>query len=167
MAGRSRMARKPSAGSLTANDIFKELYGSSNSSLVFTGLIDKSDDDQSILFTRGPDCGEWKKIPASTIEKVQFVQTVACKDHIHTLVHLFLKEPQSPEGRAFAAVAHAYPRAAADRFGSTQAPSVPSVLAQQGPSGVSAPAGPVPCPHGGQWVYDIGTGQWIWRCYPA
>jgi hypothetical protein len=149
------MAKKPAAGSLTANDIFEQLYGASNSSLVFTGLIDKSDDDPSmILFARGIDCQQWKKIPTSAIVKVQFVQSVRCKDHSHPLVHLFLKEPQSPDGHAFAAVAHSHP---------TAAPSS-SVLAHA-PSGFSALAGHAPCPHGGRWVQDARTGDWIYQCY--
>jgi hypothetical protein len=91
---------------LSASDIFDQVHGSSNSSLIFTGLIDRSDDEQSILFASGSDCQDWRKIPTSTIEKVQFIQTVRCKDHTHPLVHIFFREPQNDEGRAFAAVAH-------------------------------------------------------------
>jgi hypothetical protein len=164
------MAKKPAAGSLTATDIFEQLYGASNSSLVFSGLIDKSDDDPSmILFARGIDCQEWKKIPTSAIEKVQFVQTAQCKDHVHPLVHIFLKEPQSPDGHAFAAVAHSHP--AATPGGGLVAPT-PSLSSVVGPlahahSSFAEPCAPHPCPNGGRWVQDAATGQWCWRCWTA
>lgn len=112
------MVKQPGApvkgpgAALSGSDIFEQLHGSSNSSLIFTGLIDRSDDDQSILFACGSDCQNWRKMPTSAIEKVQFIQTVQCKDHTHPLVHIFFREPQTDEGRAFAAVAHLY-RAAA------------------------------------------------------
>jgi hypothetical protein len=164
------MAKKPAAGSLTATDIFEQLYGASNSSLVFTGLIDKSDDDPSMIrFARGLDCQQWKKIPTSAIEKVQFVQTAHCKDHVHPLVHIFLKEPQSPDGHAFAAVAHAHPPGAPSASMFTHAHSVASMLAQapsvsaahaQAPGALAASAGQVNC----QWVQDI-FGHWRYICY--
>jgi hypothetical protein len=47
--GGIEMAKKP----LSVDDIFDQLHGSSNSSLAFTGLIDRvADDDQSIRFAR-------------------------------------------------------------------------------------------------------------------
>lgn len=161
------MAKKPAAGSLTANDIFEQLYGASNSSLVFTGLIDKSDDDPSMIrFARGLDCQQWKKIPTSAIEKVQFVQTVRCKDHSHPLVHLFLKEPQSPDGHAFAAVAHAHPTAILGSNVLAQATSLSSVrgpLAQPH-SSFDAPCRSS-CPPGQHLVFDSGWNCWI--CVPV
>ncbi len=97
------MAKKP----LSVDDIFDQLHGSSNSSLAFTGLIDRvADDDQSISFARASHDQDWVTIPTSMIEKVQLIQNVRSKDRSHPLVHLVMKQPQTEEGRAFAALAH-------------------------------------------------------------
>jgi hypothetical protein len=97
------MARKP----LSADDIFDQLHGSSNSSLVFTGLIERvPNDEQSIRFSRATDDPAWIIIPTSAIERVQFVQTAQGENGPYPLVHVFFKEPQTDEGRAFAALAH-------------------------------------------------------------
>ena len=97
------MAKKP----LSAEDIFEQLHGSSNSSLAFTGLIDRvADDDQSVRFARASYDPEWVTIPTSMIEKVHLIQNVQSKDRTHSMVHLVMKQPQTEEGRTFAALAH-------------------------------------------------------------
>lgn len=138
------MARRPADKSLSASDIFDQLHGSSNSSLVFTGLIDRvPNDEHSVRFARVSDDPDWATIPTSAIDKVQFVRPVRGKGGSYPLAHVFFKEPQSDEGRAFAAVA-----------------SLHRPVAQLGSFGPSAS---ITCPDGYEPKYDEIYG---WRCYP-
>jgi hypothetical protein len=63
-------------------------------------------DEDSIMFARAGDCSAWVKVRASQIDDVKLLHTVRCKDHAHPLVHLFMKEPQTIEGKTFGALAN-------------------------------------------------------------
>lgn len=60
-----------------------------------------ADDDEALMFARGPACTNWVKIPLAMIETIETLRMVPCKDHAHPLVVLRLKEPQTDEGRFF------------------------------------------------------------------
>ena len=87
--------------------LFEKLGAAGTSTHVFTGMIKPTEgDDESIMFARVGDCGTWVKVSASQVDDIKLLHTVRCKDHTHPLVHLFMKEPQSSEGKAFAALAN-------------------------------------------------------------
>jgi hypothetical protein len=76
--------------------------------VVFTGMVKKSEDDSDyLLFARGNKCTNWIKIPLSSIEKIDLLNIVACKDHTHPLVTLYLYRPQTEEGLLFLSLAQA------------------------------------------------------------
>jgi hypothetical protein len=75
-------------------------------SLSVVGMVDDLDtDDGGIKFTTDPGCGRWVEVPTRMIDKLEFLQTVRCRDHAHPLVRLTLKEPKSPDAKVFAALA--------------------------------------------------------------
>ncbi len=117
------MPKKTAPAGLSSDDIFDQLHGSSSSALVYTGLVKKGDGDQSILLSRGTDSQTFKPIPTSAIEKVQFVRAVQCGGQSYPLAHVFLKEPQTDEGRAFASVAELHRAASATGAALPSAPA--------------------------------------------
>jgi hypothetical protein len=106
-----------------ADELLARLGAPGTSRNVFTGMIKRADDDaDSILFARAGDCSKWIKLPADHIADIKLVQMVSCEGHTHPLVHVFMKEPSSPEGETFAALAQLHqapPRAAFAAPGST------------------------------------------------
>jgi len=72
--------------------------------IVFTGMVKRSEDDSAcLLFARG-NCTNWIKIPLSSIEQIEVLDIVPCKDHTHPLVKLRLKRPQTDEGILFSSL---------------------------------------------------------------
>jgi hypothetical protein len=97
------MAKK---AKLSARELFDKLAEAKTTSLMFAGMIKPAEnDDTTILFARANDCTRWVPIPTSQIENIEFVQMMPCRDHQHPFVKLFLKQPESAEGRTFAALA--------------------------------------------------------------
>ena len=77
--------------------------------IVVRGMAKKSDDDQYLQFAPGARCSNWIEIPLASIETVDVVDVVPCKDHTHPLVNLRLKAPETAEGKLFASLAQAGP----------------------------------------------------------
>jgi hypothetical protein len=74
--------------------------------MVFTGTVKKPDvGTDHFLFAPGSDCEHWLKIPVTSVEAVEVLDVVSCKDHTHPLVKLRFKRPQSEEGSLFLALA--------------------------------------------------------------
>jgi hypothetical protein len=88
-----------------ARRLFEKLGAAGASKHAFTGMVKPAEDDQSIMMARAGDCAKWVQIPARYVQDVEFIQLVHCGDHTHPLVHVFMKEPDSAEAKAFAAVA--------------------------------------------------------------
>jgi len=97
------MAKKASGA---AQRIFEKLGAAGTSAHVFTGMIKPADDDkETIMYARAGDCSKWIKIPADHVADIQLIHIVHCEGHTHPLVHLFMKEPDSPHAKTFAALA--------------------------------------------------------------
>ncbi len=50
-------------------------------------------DAKALMFSPKGSCENWIRIPLDSIEKVEHVGTVRCKDHEHPVVRLFFKDP--------------------------------------------------------------------------
>lgn len=86
----------------TATEIFDQIASSQSVRLAYTGLMRKSDNETEIEFS----CGAgWEKIPATIIDGVAFIETRRVDAEEYPFVKLYLKEPETDEGRAFAAIA--------------------------------------------------------------
>jgi hypothetical protein len=73
---------------------------------VFTGMIKPTEeDDEAIMFARAGGSSNWVKIPNRHIEDIQLLDTVHSDGDACPLVHLYMKEPESIEGKTFAALA--------------------------------------------------------------
>jgi hypothetical protein len=155
--GGRKMAKRPAAESLSADDIFDQLHGAFDSSLVFTGLIKRADDSKSVMLSAGADCETWKAVPTSIIERVQFITHLECRGQTYSLVHVFLKRPITDEGRGFASVAQLH-RAAKAKPAAARS-NAPAQMASANIALAPAPGGS--CPDGYSWVWDMARGQWI------
>jgi hypothetical protein len=142
------MAKKTTG---SAPRLFEKLGVAGTSSNVFTGMIRPIEgDDETIMFARAGDSSNWVKIPASHVEDIQLLHLVHSDGNTHPLVHLFMKEPQSPEGKTFAALAHLHktpPRAAAAPPTTSRMPGTFAGVQRQG--------GSTPC------YWDWGLNQWV------
>jgi hypothetical protein len=69
---------------------------------VLTGMV-KPDPQapQAILFSAGPGCKDWTRIPEGVIVDYEFITTVKCDDHDHPVVHLYLRDPTTAEEQAY------------------------------------------------------------------
>ena len=56
-------------------------------------------------FPAAGDCSKWVPIPARHVQDVEFIQSIQCGGHTHPLVHIYMKDPDSSEAKAFAALA--------------------------------------------------------------
>jgi hypothetical protein len=132
------MSKSPASKSLTQKDIFDQLHGSSHPSYVFTGLVKKSENSDEIMISRGTDELVWRSIPVNAIESVQFIRPIRAANETYSLANIFLKAPQTDEGRAFSAMADLHASAVA---------------------GPPVPTGE--CPDGQSWVWDQASGRWV------
>lgn len=116
------MAKKGKNGN-GADELFSRLGAAGTSKHVFTGMIKRVDDDpEAIMFARSGDCSKWIKVPVDQIADIKLIHMAACEGHTHPLVHMFMKDPSSADGVAFAALAQLHqapPRAAFAAPGST------------------------------------------------
>jgi hypothetical protein len=96
------MAKQDDGG---ARRLFDKLGAAGAAKYVFTGMMKPAEDDQSIMVARAGDCSKWVQIPARHIQDVEFVQSVQCGDHTHPVVHIFMKDPDSSEAKAFDSLA--------------------------------------------------------------
>ena len=151
------MAKRPAAESLSADDVFDQLHGASDSSLVFTGLIKRTNDNKSVMLSAGTDCETWKTVPTSIIERVQFVTHLECRGRTYSLAHVFLKQPTTDEGRGFASVAQLNRATKAKPVATRE--SAPAPMASANVALAPAPGGS--CPDGYSWVWDMARGEWI------
>ena len=149
------MVKRPVGESLSADDVFEQLHGSSDSSVIFTGLIKRADDNKSVMLSADPDGGNWKSVPTSIIRRVQFVGHHESRGETHAVAHVFFKPPTTDEGRGFASVAQLHRTAMAK----------PSVAAGLGPiasgSFSAAPSPTISCPNGYRPAWDMATQQWF------
>jgi hypothetical protein len=73
--------------------------------IVLYGMVKPAeDDDEYLLFAQGAVCANWVRIPLTSIESVEFLNFVPCNDHTHPLVVLYLKQPETDEGRLLASL---------------------------------------------------------------
>jgi hypothetical protein len=73
--------------------------------LVIYGMVKPAeDDDEYLLFAQGLICANWTRIRLTSIESVEFLNLVPCDDHTHPLVLLYLKQPETEEGRMLASL---------------------------------------------------------------
>ena len=105
------MARRTKAGAagrtgaageapFSARRMFAEL--ASAPTRILTGLVkEDTSDPTTILFSSGPTCSEWVSIPEGMVRDYELVRVVRCGDHEHPLVHLHLRDPATPEERAY------------------------------------------------------------------
>ena len=91
------------ASTFTAQGFLQKLHSDAFVAFVeMVGMAKKAEGDtESLMFSPGTSCGNWVKVPASQIEKVELIKVVGCQDHSHPLVRLFLKPPTSAEGTLF------------------------------------------------------------------
>jgi hypothetical protein len=100
-------------------------------------------DDKSLLFARPGDCATWAKIPVEQIQDIEYVRLAHCGGHTHPLVHVTMREPESDEGKAFAALASLH-----------HAP-LPAASAPMLGMAAAAPPGATPC------YWDWTARRWI------
>lgn len=71
--------------------------------LKLTGMIQKAENnDNQVLFAVGTQCANWRKVPLGIIENIEELDVVSCEDHVHPLVKISFKEPESEEALLFA-----------------------------------------------------------------
>jgi hypothetical protein len=166
---RSAPVKEPEAA-LSASDIFEQLHGSSNSSLIFKGVIEKiENDEETIRFAHEIDDPKWVNIPTSTIAKVHLLGTMQSKDRAYPVVHLVMKEPQTEEGRAFAALARLHrataavgaARASESLIGYVAAPASSTFTASRG-FRLCPGVGPTPPSPNATLKYDLARDCWFW-----
>jgi len=93
--------------SLTATQLFESLQQDKLTAVPVSlvGMVKKSDGkERTIEFSPGGNCSNWVTLPLESIEDVEVIRTVPCKDHTHPLVRLSLKTPKSPEARIFSSL---------------------------------------------------------------
>src|SRR4051794_8059173 len=61
-------------------------------------------DDDYLFFAHGYACENWIRIRLNTIDRIDLVNFVPCDDHMHPLVTIVLKQPETDEGRLFASL---------------------------------------------------------------
>jgi hypothetical protein len=85
--------------------------------LTLTGMVKPADDDDThVMFALGTQCADWTPVPLDSVETVEVLDSVPCKDHAHPLVTLTFTQPESREGAMFTALlAAAVKRRVADR----------------------------------------------------
>jgi hypothetical protein len=117
----------------------------------FTGMLKPVDgDNKAIMFARAGDSSNWVEIPNSHIDDIQPLDTVHSDGHTRPLVHLFMKEPESIEGKTFAALAYLHkvpPRATATTERTSR------MLGTR--AGSRRQAGSTPC------YWDWGLNRWV------
>lgn len=74
--------------------------------MVFTGMVRPAKDDQDSIFFTRPGDSKWIKLHADQIQDIKLVQAAHRGKQSYPLVNLVIKQPQSPEGRTFAGLAH-------------------------------------------------------------
>ena len=70
--------------------------------IVLRGFAKKA--DQANIDFASMDCTSWIRIPVSSISRVEFLRVARCKDHTHPLVDVYLKPPESTDGRLYVAL---------------------------------------------------------------
>lgn len=67
-----------------------------------SGMVKKPEGkEKSLPFAIGTHCRDWVNIPLHLIEAVEVIGKVPCKDHAHTLVKLYFKDPGHAEAKVF------------------------------------------------------------------
>jgi hypothetical protein len=84
--------------------------------LELVGMVKAAEETGKISFTR-TDCESWVDIPTDLIEKAEQVGQRPCRDHIHPVFRLKLKQPEDPEAQILAALL------------TSSGPSAPQVMA--------------------------------------
>jgi len=103
------MARRQKAKNKndSARRLLENLGAADTATHGFTGMIKPAKlGDNSIMFALVGDCSKWIKIPLSQVKDLKDLHLVRCRGHSYRLVHVFMKKPESPEGKTFAAMAH-------------------------------------------------------------
>jgi hypothetical protein len=127
--------------------------------LELVGMVKAAEETGKISFTP-TDCESWVDIPTDLIEKAEQVGQRPCRDHIHPVFRLQLKQPKDPEAQVLSALLAQ--RASGERAGVIQSPQSVEFpqMAWRGPHGGlpgwGAPIGPgsvgyFPLP-GGRWA---------------
>lgn len=55
----------------------------------------------AFAFSPGTNCRVWLTIPAAMVEKVDYLDKVACNDHQHDFIRIHFANPTTDEGKAF------------------------------------------------------------------
>jgi len=71
--------------------------------LELIGMVKSSEREDHINFARG-DCETWIELPTNLIEQAEELGRRPCKDHVHPVFKLTLKEPTGPVARIFASL---------------------------------------------------------------
>jgi len=105
---------------LTAHEFVDQLrHDEIRPQLTLTGMVKTPDDDDTqLLFAFGTSCADWTSVPLDSIETVEVLDSVPCKDHAHPLVNLTLRKPESSEGDMFTALLAAAVKRQATGLGS-------------------------------------------------
>lgn len=90
---------------LTGRDLEQALKQGklSQKGAVLTGMAKPSEKDGHIAFTRSG-CDAWIDLPTELIEQAEHVGNQTCKDHMHPVVRITLKDSESPEGLLLASL---------------------------------------------------------------
>lgn len=96
--------------------------GSLKEPIVREGMAKLGEQDRSaILFSAGFSCSAWTKVPLEMIEQVEHIGTINCRDHEHTRIRLYLRDPSSDNAVA---------RVFADLLRNTARPGDPDAVRQ-------------------------------------
>lgn len=68
-----------------------------------TGMVKPSETEGYISFSQSG-CEAWVDVPTSLIEKADHVGHTPCRDHVHPLMEIALKEPEDREAKALQAL---------------------------------------------------------------
>lgn len=71
--------------------------------LELTGMVKASEQEGSIAFARGG-CETWIDLPTHLIDKAEQLGQKPCRDHVHPVFRITLKEPADPEAKLFASM---------------------------------------------------------------
>lgn len=154
------MARNPppkpartGRAAFSASRMFKEL--GSVPRRVLTGMVMADDADAKVvLFSAGPGCTEWTRVPEDMVVEYEFVAMARCGDHEHPVVHLYLRDPRTPAEQAYLL---ADPGALARSL-----PAPVPQLALRTAVAAALPDGPGTSGYRSDCVYDVRLG-WVIR----
>lgn len=109
--------------SMTATEIFDQIEASQKMKFPYKGFIRKLDSDTEIELSFGDG---WERIPTSSIGGVAFIENDFQDEEEYPFIKIYLKEPETEEGQAFAAIARlskkAIPRPISAEIAKIEAP---------------------------------------------